>query len=796
MARWVPVLLVCSLAQGSDLVRQLREISLDPEECYRVRDLTLAKEDARFYFTDGYVIFAKPVGDLRTAAVFSADVEGGDGEILLFPPSRSERQSLAVHTGSPNLNEHFKDSVFVFSDETHRQLAAFIAENGANRKVPEMGILLAEKWTPVLRNISGSFESRLLLDLLTGDPSEYGFFTAVLSGKTFGNFDLWYDPRSREQMVVGQLNDRDGRAFFDVWTSFETRSFRLKRRPSLGPEMKLSNYRIEAVIHPDLRMEVITRVTATPGAAARHVLPFEISTRMKSVSASVNGEPAMALQRDSVRSNLIRNSGSELVLVAPARALTPGVDYEVELRTEGSVILDAGNQVYFVGARASWYPSRGLQFATYDLTFRYPRDLHLVTPGQVVEDRTEGDWRVTRRRTPSIRMAGFNFGHYEHTRVTRGGLAVDVYANRGLEKALQPRPLPPLIVAPPPVPWSRNRRPEVLQIPNEPPPPSPVFRLQDLASEIGSALEFMASRFGPPATNLLNVSPVPGRFGQGFPGLLYLSTLSYLGPGSKQLSSLDERQITFFTEILHAHETAHQWWGNVVTSAGYHDDWLMEALANYSALLYLEKRKGPRTLESTLAEYRSQLLHQTGSGQPVDSAGPIIMGTRLETSTTPTAWRTITYGKGSWILHMLRRRMGDERFQTMLGALRKRYESKAITTDEFRRLAAEFLPPESPDPKLESFFEQWVNGTGIPELQMKHGLKGKAPNIRFAGTIAQRGVDEDYITEVPVELHFRRAKPRVIWLPAASEPAPFSIPLREAPSRVVLNPGMAVLAKN
>ena len=45
----------------------------------------------------------------------------------------------------------------------------------------------------------------------------------------------------------------------------------------------------------------------------------------------------------------------------------------------------------------------------------------------------------------------------------------------------------------------------------------------------------------------------------------------------------------------------------------------------------------------------------------------------------------------------------------------------------FRLLAAEFLPPKSADPKLESFFDQWVYSTGIPTLHMKYTLSGKAP---------------------------------------------------------------------
>ena len=50
--------------------------------------------------------------------------------------------------------------------------------------------------------------------------------------------------------------------------------------------------------------------------------------------------------------------------------------------------------------------------------------------------------------------------------------------------------------------------------------------------------------------------------------------------------------------MLQAHETAHQWWGNRVTAASYRDHWLMEGLANYSALLYVEKSKGGKSVDT------------------------------------------------------------------------------------------------------------------------------------------------------------------------------------------------------
>jgi len=37
-----------------------------------------------------------------------------------------------------------------------------------------------------------------------------------------------------------------------------------------------------------------------------------------------------------------------------------------------------------------------------------------------------------------------------------------------------------------------------------------------------------------------------------------------------------------------AHGTSHQWWGDAVLWSAYRDQWIMEALANYSSLMLLQ----------------------------------------------------------------------------------------------------------------------------------------------------------------------------------------------------------------
>jgi hypothetical protein len=779
-------------ATAADVARAIRENSFDRDECYRVRDLTLIKEDIHVYLTDGYLIFSKPVAGRPIAAVFLADTDGGDGEVMLLPPDRAERRSLATYIDSPNLDEHFRGAVFLFTGDIYDALKKQLPDNPANKKIPELGVLLDEQWTSALRNLGAGYQTRLTLDLLGWPASRPGLLAAFFQGIKLGNFDVVFDPSSPEQILVGHLTTRDNRLYFDTWTSFAARSSRLHPAPR-KPELSLRDYRIQAVVNEDLSLSAVTRVKVTPAAGGTPVLPFEIAPEMAVTEATVDGRPAEVLQSDALRVNLMRG-GNNLFLVVPPEPLRDGVEYEFEFHHSGKVIHDAGDRVFYVSARGAWYPMFGQQFASYDLLFRYPHDLDLVTPGEVVEDRTEGDWRTTRRRTPSaIRVAAFNLGNYEHARLERAGYVVDVCANRTLERALQPRPQ--TILATPATAMQRRRQPDLTEstLPVE---PSPEQRLQVLASEVASALEYMASRFGPPTLPHLTVSPIPGTFGQGFPGLIYLSTLAYLKslPASSRVPVTPQVEL-FFQDVLQAHEVAHQWWGNRVTVATYRDLWLMEALANYSALLYLEKRKGGHSVELMLDAYRADLLAKRDSGQIVDSTGPIVLGPRLENSQEPRAWRNIVYGKGSWIIQMLRRRMGDERFFSMLRELMTRYGGKEISTEGFRELAAQFLPPKSDDPKLEAFFAQWVYGTGIPSLKLAWSIKGKAPSLRLVGTLTQSDVGEDFSALAPVEIQVARGRTITQWLRSATDPVTFTVALTQPPLKVALDPHYAVLRR-
>jgi aminopeptidase N len=139
--------------------------------------------------------------------------------------------------------------------------------------------------------------------------------------------------------------------------------------------------------------------------------------------------------------------------------------------------------------------------------------------------------------------------------------------------------------------------------------------------------------------------------------------------------------------------------------------------------------------------------------------------------------------------------MGDQRFCAMMVELLKRYDRRDLTTDEFRVLAAQFLPARSEDPQLTSFFDQWVYGTGIPNLKLSWSAKGKAPNIRLVGTVTQTGVVEDFTALAPVEIQPAHGPAITHWVRTSSDPVTFTVALDQPPAKVVLDPHNAVLRR-
>ena len=193
----------------------------------------------------------------------------------------------------------------------------------------------------------------------------------------------------------------------------------------------------------------------------------------------------------------------------------------------------------------------------------------------------------------------------------------------------------------------------------------------------------------------------------------------------------------------------------------------MEAMANYGALQFIEQRQGSAPVQTMLDHYRQDLLHVV-QGKTVESAGPVDFGLRLFDSDAPGAWHTIVYEKGTWILHMLRERLGDNAFQQLQARILREFSAKPLTNEDFRRVAGEFVPAGQPDKTLAAFFDTWIYGTGIPKMQLRHS--GQEFTLEISD------VDEAFTADVPLRCKSRDGAEQIRWLRVSSGANPFEPP--------------------
>jgi hypothetical protein len=496
-----------------------------------------------------------------------------------------------------------------------------------------------------------------------------------------------------------------------------------------------------------------------------------------------------------------RNKGWILVVLPVPHPV--GERFRLHFEYQGNVITDVGNHVLYVGERGGWYPNLGLGSpALFDLKFDYPESLTLVATGARIEKTTANARTHSRWRSDGVfRIAGFNLGPYHSVERSIGKTTVEVYATREAEAALEERHtrrLVPHFV--PPAPFPSPQRTTTMSIsPEMVPPLAPAALLQSVAEGAAEALAYFESLFGPFPYSRLAISQIPGGFGQGWPELVYLPTLSFLRKSERYELGFPEKTEDLLGHGMVAHEIAHQWWGNLIGSKTYHDQWLSEGLATYAAALDLARQKdGERRFHQLLRSYKSDLLSKDKNGMINEASGPIWLGQRLSNSLTPGGYDTIVYKKACWVLHMLRGLMrnpstgSDEQFFRLLRDFLATYQGKDVSTADFVRHAEKYMTRASDlehNRRLDWFFNEWVYETGVPTYKLQSSVKQLSPKkFLVQGSITQSGVSSDFEMLVSVVAEVSRDKKEGLAnVPVSEEGGRFKFTTTEKPKRVAID---------
>jgi aminopeptidase N len=151
-----------------------------------------------------------------------------------------------------------------------------------------------------------------------------------------------------------------------------------------------------------------------------------------------------------------------------------------------------------------------------------------------------------------------------------------------------------------------------------------------------------------------------------------------------------------------AHEVAHQWWYGMVGNDARREPWLDEAMMNWSSAFWVEQARGPEAARTAwdllvLLPYRLRLTEgDLPLNLPADDYSML-------------DYAAIVYGKGAWMMEVLRREMGEERFFAFLRRYLEKHRWGWATGESWRETLGEVWGKE----RAEAFFRKWVTGNGI-----------------------------------------------------------------------------------
>jgi hypothetical protein len=756
-------LLLCAFADTIPNFTALHDGA--PTEALRTENVELKRDRGTIVFKTGQLAFVKTETDRPAIAIFM-----GEGVFRLKPRLPMEEHYLARVSGNPAMEESFDSAVLYFTDNTYEEVKKQASAMPVDPKAVQILKSLREKVR---------IEAEVLGELY--NPKRGMSFRAYLHGKKYNELHFLVVPsgavpeiEAPEEVALVNADKESGGIWYlshleTEWANHTASSNEDKR------DVAAIHYKINTDIAKGGQLTANSELefsTVMPGARVLRI-GLVPSLRMKRVTNEKGREVGF-----------VQDKTFHVILPQPLQA---GQKYKLNFEYEGSkVIHDEGGGNFSVGARSSWYPSVNtfLDHATYELKFRVPRRYTLVSVGSLVSETKEGDDMVSEWKSDvPIAVAGFNYGEFKKRKVTdqTDHYDLEVYTTQDVPAALagfkQQMSLTPSAMA------------------------------QNALVDAQNSMRVYQKAFGDAPYGRLAVTQQPAfTFGQSWPTLVYLPVSAFLDE-TQRWSLMGGESFRFSDFILEVtpHEVAHQWWGHMVGWASYHDQWLSEGFAEFSAGLFLEYTQKPGEVQKFWDRLHKEITDKNNFGNTANDAGPIWLGLRLNTPKTPGAYRRMVYPKGAYILQMIRMLMRDEKtgdgdFSDMMKDYVKTFLYQNATSEGFLAVVAKHMKPAMDldgSHNMNWFEKEWVYGTDLPRYRLDYSLKplpdGK---VHLSAKLTESDVSPDFVMRVPIYLDFdgRVVKMGSILMHGNSTTPEISVDLPKRPKRVLLNANHDVLA--
>jgi hypothetical protein len=774
--------------------RALRDAA--PVESVTVNNLTLKRDVGTLTLRSGTLSFYAPVLNRVAVAVFN-----GEGEFTLTPAIFLEADYLKSMTGKETLAEPFTRLALCFTDETYQEVKKQAQATNADARAAD----LLKDWHKRLRYRTErprslmeallktedveNIEAMILRDLY--NPTHPGFFSAYIYGQKRNDLRFHLRPRGAFPQIlspeeVALLNiDWDGKEEGVLYLAHRESEYKDNTASSEENHYTIDaqHYQIETAIRGE-KLTATATLTFKATVSGERVIPFGLLPELRVARVTIpdandpNGREIDFIQES-------RKEDGSFFAIWP-EALVKGNSYKITIEYQGDKVLeDEGGGTFSVGARTSWYPSVNSfnDRATFDLTFKVPKKYVLIGVGKLVSESVDNDLAVTHwvSEVP-LAVAGFNYGQFKKKELFDDATKYKIEG------------------------YATTELPGYLRGAESIGGMAPSRMIDKLMTEAQNSVRIFNHWFGEAPYGRIAITQQPQfSFGQSWPTLVYLPISAFFDSTQRWrlLGGINQGFTDFIQEVT-SHEVAHQWWGHIVGWASYHDQWLSEGFADFSASLYLQAVEKDKYL-SYWEQNRKTILEKNAFGVRPNDAGPLWMGLRLNSFKNPGAYNRIVYPKGGYVLHMLRwmmydREKKDQPFIAMMRDFVKTYNQNNASTEGFKSVVEKHMTPKMDldgNKRMDWFFHQWIYGTEVPRYRLDYTLTPQdGGKFLLTGKITQSEVSQHFKMIVPLYLDFDGNIQRLgeANLTGNSTTPEFKVMLPKKPKRVLINYHYDVLA--
>lgn len=742
-------------------IGSLYRIQIPSDRVERVESIEVEHEDMKLVFKDAW-LFYDNIPDLETALLII-----GKGNLRFFPSDPIERHQLKLSYKKEFLEDRLTYACLRFSNHFfHNNIR--INKNSEwkdfepSPEERDTAQALFSKHYPRSFTVENSLNKELYSTLPQGDEAVFSF-----RGKKHGTFTYVYSSFTNEEVNFYRWKDKQIINMYSPISGGNQKKLFL----SFGQMFEVKSYQIDVDFKPERSfLSGKAKIEVESSVDSLEKLKFKLNPRLHILRIQDEEGRSLFYSQDKLRETLYvyfihsppKNKPYSIEVFYRGKLKPPEEVADVvavpqisrrEDMSRKFTFLDVKYETYLFSQSANWYPSPSeSDYFQARLKISIPAEFQCISNGEMVEtsflnktervqekDEAEKAVFIFDVKHP-VKYLTFIIGKFTNVNENHDSLPLQHFNSSGV-----------------------------------------LLEKKTLLKEARNIVQFFEEKFGTyPFEKLSVVRRLWTTLGGHSPASFIIINELYQPPdGSLLVPIRSPVDLSRWREYFIAHEISHQWWGQAVTWKTYHDLWLSEGLAQFSAVLYLSEKHGKEVLEPIFGKFSRWT-------EKMSKWGPITLGARLALHDR-LAFQTLIYNKTALALNMLKDLLGEEVFFNGLKEFYLRHKFGAASTGNFRKAMEEASGKD-----LEIFFKNWFGSYTLPKVKVSQSFQKSIDGYVLKLKISQ--VKDVFI--FPLWIEWKENGDRVRRMVVVDEKnEEFEIRLEVKPQKIEVNPDNAVPGK-